>query len=61
MGVKLGLFTLKKEHRVRMFEKRVLKNIFGPGRKEVTGDRRKLYNVELQDLYSSPNIMIIKL
>jgi hypothetical protein len=67
MGVKLGLFTLRKEHRVKVFEKRVLRNIFGPGRMEVTGDWRKLYNVELQDLYSSPNInsspniMIIKL
>jgi len=61
MGVKLGLFTLRKEQRVRMFGKRVLRNIFGPGRMEVTGDWRKLYKVELQDLYSSPNIMIIKL
>jgi len=44
-----------------MFEKRVLRNIFGPGRKKVTGDWRKLYNVDLHDLYSSPNITIIKL
>jgi len=58
MGVKLGLFTLRKEDRVRMFKKRVLRNIFGPGRKE---DWRKLYNVDLHDLYLSPNIMIIKL
>jgi len=33
MGVKLDLFTLQKEHRVRMFNKRALGNIFGPGRK----------------------------
>jgi hypothetical protein len=38
MGVKLGLFTLQKEQRVRMLEKRVLRNIFGPERTEVTGD-----------------------
>jgi len=61
MGVKLGFFILQKEHRVRMFEKRVLRNIFGSGRKEVTGDWRKLYNVDVHDLYLSPNIMIIKL
>ena len=44
------------KHRLRMFEKRVLRNIFGPGRKELeTGEN---YNVELHDLYSSPNIII---
>jgi hypothetical protein len=43
MGVKLGL-TLRKEHRLRVFEKRVLRRIFGLKRDEVTGGWRKLYN-----------------
>jgi hypothetical protein len=38
-------------------EKRVLRRIFGPKRDEVTGDRRKLYNEELNESYSSPNII----
>jgi hypothetical protein len=41
-----------------VFENRVLRRIFGPKRNEVTGSWRKLHNVEeLQDLYSSPNII----
>jgi hypothetical protein len=39
-----------------VFENRVLKRIFDPRRDEVTGDWRKLYNEELLNLYSSPNI-----
>ena len=39
-----------------MFENRVLRKIFGPERDEVTGEWRKLHNVELNALYSSPNI-----
>jgi hypothetical protein len=45
------------EHRLRVFENRVLRRIFGPKRDEVTGDWRKLHNEELHDLYSSPNII----
>jgi hypothetical protein len=49
--------TLREEHRVRVFENRVLRRIFGPKRDEVTGDWRKLHNGELHTLYSSPNII----
>jgi hypothetical protein len=49
-------FHIKEEHRLRVFENRVLRRIFGPKRGEVTRDWRKLHNEELQKLYSSPNI-----
>jgi hypothetical protein len=48
---------LKEEHRLRVFENRVLKRVFGPKRGEVTGEWGKLHNKELHDLYSSPNIL----
>jgi hypothetical protein len=49
--------TLREEHRLRVFENRVLRRIFGPKRDEVTGEWRKLHNEELRELYSSPSIM----
>ena len=45
------------EHRLRLFENRVLRRIFGRKRDEVTGEWRKLHNEELNDLYSSPSIV----
>jgi hypothetical protein len=42
------------EGRLRMFEKRVVRRIFGPKRNDVTGDWGKLHNKELRNLYSSP-------
>jgi hypothetical protein len=57
MGVKLGSLALREEQRLRVFENRVLKRIFGPKRDEATGDWRRLYNEELNNLYSSPNII----
>jgi hypothetical protein len=50
---------LREEHRLRVFENRVLRRIFGLMRDEVTGGWRKLNNEELHDLYSSPNIIRI--
>jgi hypothetical protein len=59
MGVKLGLLTLREEHRLRVFENSVLRRIFGPKRDEVTGEWRKLHNKELRNLYSSLSIIRI--
>jgi hypothetical protein len=49
--------TLKEEGRLRGFENRALKRIVGPMTDEVIGEWRKLHNKELNDLYSSPNII----
>jgi hypothetical protein len=48
---------LREERRLEVFENRELRRIFGPKRDEVTREWRKLYNGELNDLYSSPNIV----
>jgi hypothetical protein len=45
------------DHRLRVFENRVLRGIFGPKRDEVTGKWRKLHNEEIHNLYSSPDII----
>jgi hypothetical protein len=50
-------FMLREEHRLRVFENRVLRRIFGPKRDEVTGELRRLRNEELHNLYSSPDII----
>jgi hypothetical protein len=50
---------LREERRLRVFENKVLRKIFGPRRDEVTGGWRKLHNEELHDLYSSPSIIRI--
>jgi hypothetical protein len=48
--------ALREEYRIRVFQNMVLRKIFGPKRDEVTGEWRRLHNVELYDLYSSLNI-----
>jgi hypothetical protein len=62
IGASLGIsiateIPLKEERRLRVFENRVLRRIFGPKRDEVTGEWRKLCNEELNGLYSLPNIV----
>jgi hypothetical protein len=58
-GCKTWSLTIREEHRLRVFENKVLRRIFGPKRDDVTGGWRKLHNEELCDLYSSPNIIRI--
>jgi hypothetical protein len=58
-GSETWSLTLREEHRLGMFENRVLRRIFGPKRDDVTGEWRKLHNEELRGLYSSPSIIKI--
>jgi hypothetical protein len=51
--------TVREEHKLRVFENRVLRRIFGPKRNRVTGGWRKLHNEELHNLYTSPGIIRI--
>jgi hypothetical protein len=51
--------TLKEERRLRVFETKVLRRIFGSKRDEVTGEWRKLHNEELNHLYCSPTIVSV--
>jgi hypothetical protein len=55
-GCETWSLTLGEEHRLKVFENRVLRKIFGPKREE-DGSWRKLHNDELHSLYSSPNIV----
>jgi hypothetical protein len=49
--------TLREEHRLRVFENRVLRGMFGPKGDEVTGEWKKMRSGELHNLYSSPDII----
>jgi hypothetical protein len=53
----IQIHILTEEHRLRVFENRVLRRIFGPKRDEETGGWRKLHNEKLHNLYSSPSII----
>jgi hypothetical protein len=58
-GCETWSLTLREEHRLREFENRALRRIFGPKKDELTSEWRKLHNMELHDLYSSPSIIRI--
>ena len=59
LGCETWSFTVMEESRLRVFENRVLRRIFGPNMDEVTRQWRKIYNEELNDLYPSPNIFLV--
>jgi hypothetical protein len=52
-----NFLILREEYRMRVFENKVSRSIFGPKRDELTGDGRKVHNAELRNVYSSPNII----
>jgi hypothetical protein len=56
-GCETWSHILREERKLRVFENRVIRRIFGPKSDEVTGEGRKLLNEELHNLYSSPNII----
>ena len=56
-GCETWSLTLREERRLRVFENRVLRKVYGPKRDEVTGEWRKLHNEDLNDLSSLPNIV----
>jgi hypothetical protein len=56
-GCETWSLTLREKHRLRVFENRVLRRIFGPKRGEVTGGWRKLHNEELHNFPSSPSLI----
>ena len=60
-GCETWSLTLREERRLKMFEKRVLRSIFGPKKDEVTGEWRKLHNKEQNDLFSLSIVRVIKL
>ena len=58
-GYETWSLTFREEHRLRMYENRVLRRIFGPKREEVTEEGRRLHNVKFHDLFASPNVILM--
>jgi hypothetical protein len=58
-GCETWSLTLREEHRLRVFENRVLRRIFGPKREEVAGERKRLHKEELHNLCASRNIITV--
>jgi hypothetical protein len=56
-GCETWSLTLREERRLRVFENRVVRRVYGPKRDKLTGEWRKLHNEELNDLYSLPKIV----
>jgi hypothetical protein len=57
MFVLCGATALREEHRLRVFENRVLSKIYGPKRDKISGNWGRLHNEELHNMYCSPNII----
>jgi hypothetical protein len=56
-GFETWSLILRDKHKLRVFENRVQRRMFGPKREEVVGGWRRLHNKELHNLYASPNII----
>jgi hypothetical protein len=56
-GCETWSVTLREEHRVKVYENRFVRRIFGPKREEVVGGWRRLHNEEIHNLYALPNII----
>jgi len=56
-GYETWSLSLREKHRLRVYENRVLRKIFGPKKEEVAGGWSRLHNEELHNLYASPNII----